>query len=133
MVDYANFISLGTLAALGTIFFVIVLAVYVYFAWAWMTIAKKLGYDKPWLAWIPIANLFLFPILAKKDWAWGFIFLIPIANLVFFFIWTWNIYEQRKYPGWLCLAPLLGIIPVIGFLGSIAHLVIVGLVAWKDR
>ena len=40
---------------------------YVYFAFAFMTIAKKLGYDKPWLAWIPIANIFLFPILATNE------------------------------------------------------------------
>jgi len=42
------------------------LALYVYTSWAWYTIAKKLKYKKAWLAWIPVANFFLYPILAKK-------------------------------------------------------------------
>ncbi len=112
---------------------IILIALYIYCAFAWMTIAKKLGYDKPWLAWIPIANLFLYPILAKKHWAWGFIFLVPIVGAVFFFIWTWNIFEQRKYPGWLSLIPIAGIIPFIGWIASIAYLVILGMVAWADK
>ncbi|MBN2052928.1 hypothetical protein JW756_05465 [Candidatus Woesearchaeota archaeon] len=120
----------GAFLALGI---VILIVLYVYYALAWMTIARKLNYDKPWLAWIPIANAFLIPILAKKKWPWGFIFLVPIVGAVFYFIWTWNIYEQRKYPGWLCLAILVGLIPVIGWLGGIANLVITGLVAWSDR
>jgi hypothetical protein len=110
------------------------IALYVYWAFVLMTIAKKLKRkDLAWLAWIPIANLALFPILAKKHWAWVFIFLVPIANAVFFFIWSWNIFEQRNYPGWLCLIALAGIIPYLGWAASIANLVIWGLVAWKDR
>ena len=130
----ANDFSLLTslIGALAGLFFLIVIGLYVYTALAFMTIAKKLRYDKPWLAWIPVANLFLIPILAKKNWAWGFIFLVPIANIVFFFIWMWNIYEQRKYPGWLSLVPLLGFIPFIGIFVSLANLIILGFVAWKD-
>ena len=119
-------------AAFVMIFVVLSLAVYIYAAFAWMTIAKKLGYDKGWIAWIPIVNLFLLPILAKKKWAWGFILFVPIANVVFAIIWTWNIYEQRMYPGWLSLIVLAGIIPLIGWLATIASLVILGMVAWRD-
>jgi len=132
--NMANDFSLLTslIGALAGLFFLIVIGLYVYTALAFMTIAKKLRYDKPWLAWIPVANLFLIPILAKKNWAWGFIFLVPIANIVFFFIWMWNIYEQRKYPGWLSLVPLLGFIPFIGIFVSLANLIILGFVAWKE-
>jgi len=130
----ANDFSLLTslIGALAGLFFLIVIGLYVYTALAFMTIAKKLRYDKPWLAWIPVANLFLIPILAKKNWVWGFIFLVPIVNIVFFFIWMWNIYEQRKYPGWLSLVPLLGFIPFIGIFVSLANLIILGFVAWKE-
>ena len=121
------------IGAMAGFFFLIVLGLYIYGALAFMTIAKKLKCDKPWLAWIPIANLFLIPILAKKYWAWGFILLVPIVNIVFFFIWMWNIYEQRNYPGWLSLVPLLGFIPFIGIFVSLANLIILGFVAWKDR
>ena len=133
MIDFGVGSMIGLLA--GLIIFIVLLsiALYVYTALAWMTIARKLKYKYPWLAWIPIANFFLVPILAKKDWTWGFIFLVPIVNMVFFFIWTWNIFEQRKYPGWLALVPLAGFIPLIGGLASLAYLVILGLVAWKDQ
>lgn len=133
MANGFDLVPMFSLTAFGTSFLLIAIAFYVYFAFTWMTIAKKLKYDKPWLAWIPVANAFLFPILAKKHWAWGFILLVPIVNIVFLIIWTWNIYEQRKYPGWLSLIPLLSFIPFIGGLASIANLVIWGLVAWMDR
>lgn len=106
---------------------------FVYLAFAWMTIAKKLGYDKPWLAWIPIVNIFLIPILANKHWQWGFIVVVPVANVVFFLMWIWNIYEQRNYPGALSLIPLAGIFPILSPFAAIGNLVALGLVAWKDR
>ena len=51
---------IASLALLFVVILTIVIVVYVYFALAWMTIAKKLKYKKPWLAWIPLANYFLF-------------------------------------------------------------------------
>jgi len=109
------------------------LGIYVYSCFVWMTIAKKLKYNKPWLAWIPIVNFFLIPILAQRKWPWGFIVLVPIAGIVFYSIWTWRIYTLRKYPGALCLIPLAGIVPFLGWPACIANLLILGLVAWKDK
>jgi len=109
------------------------LALYVYMAMAWMTIAKKLGYDKPWLAWIPIANFFLLPILAKKHWAWGFFILIPPVYLILAIFWLWKIYEQRNYPNWLSLVVIGHFIPGISGIVLIANLAIFGLVAWRDQ
>lgn len=114
-------------------FIILLLAAsYVYFALVLQSLAKKLGYKKTWLAWIPVANLALWPILNKKHWAWVFMFLVPIANLVFYLIWSWKIFERRKYPGWLCLIGLLGSLPYIGWLATIATAIIWGFVAWKD-
>lgn len=121
------------MATMGTIVFFVAIAAYVYGALVWMTIAKKLGYDKPWLAWVPIANLFLFPILAKKHWAMGFLLFLPIVNIVLLVMWIWSIYEKRNYPGWLSLVPLLGLIPILGIVAQIANIVIWALVAWVDR
>ena len=112
---------------------VVGLIMYVYSALVYMTLSKKLKRGPAWLAWIPIANIFLIPILAKKNWVWGFIMLVPIVNLIFFIYWTWIIFEDRKYPGWLSLMPLLGFIPVIGFLAGIGYLITLGIVAWVDR
>lgn len=130
-------LGFGTIIALlaGLIVLIVLISIglYIYTALVWMTIARKLKYKYPWLAWIPIANIFLIPILAKKHWTWGFMFLVPVANIVFLFMWTWNIYEQRKYSGWLALVPLIGIIPFLGWLAWLAHLIIIGFVAWKDN
>jgi len=115
------------------VFVLVVIAFYVYYALVLSTIAKKLRYDKPWLAWIPIVNLALYPILAEYDWPWVFILLVPIVNIVFMFIWTWKIFERRNYPGWLSLIPLASFIPIINIFVGTAMLIIWGLVAWADR
>ncbi len=130
------------LGVLIVLFFIICIIVYLYKCWAWYTIAKKLKYKNAWLAWIPIAQYFLYPILAKKDWAWGFIVLlplvllplliIPIAGIIIFslgclivtilkIIWSWNIFEQRKFNGALSLLLLI----------PIAYLIIIGIIAWS--
>ena len=127
----AQYLALA--GALLIVFLVVMLALYIYYALVWQTIARKLGYSKPWVAWIPIVNIILFPILAKKHWAWVFILLVPFANIVFMFIWMWKIFERRNYPGWLSLLPLLSIIPILNILVGIGYLVLMGLVAWKDR
>jgi len=112
---------------------ILILAIYVYSALYLSTVARKLGYKNWWLAWIPIANYFLYPILADKHWAYGFFLLIPLVNIIFYFIWTWRIFEKRKYPGWLCLIYILAFIPVINFIGYLANYIIWGFVAWADK
>ena len=124
---------LGLIAAFLVLALILMVALYVYVALALSTIAKKLKYNQPWLAWIPVANLFLLPILAKKHWAWGFIFLVPIINIVFAIIWTWKIYERRGYPGALSLIIIATCIPVLGFLAIIASLIVLGIVAWNKK
>ncbi len=102
------------------------IALYVYYALVWMTIGKKLKYDKAWIAWIPIVNFFLIPILAGKKWPWGFMFLVPIANIVFCIIWHWKIFEKRKNAGWPSLFIL---IPG----GILVYLITLGIIAWYDK
>ncbi len=132
-----NFLDPSTLG-LGFLFagaliisFIVFAVLYVYFALVWQTIAKKLKYKNHWLAWIPIAQWFLLPILADKHWGWGFFMLVPFANLVLFIIWRWEIYVKRKHPGWLSLIPILMIIPVVNVLAVIGDLVVMGIVAWN--
>ena len=133
--DFANVFSAGALAALITIgiFLVIVvsLAFYVYFAMAWMTIAKKMKYKHPWLAWIPIANCAMILQLGKFHWAWIFLLLLPVlgwlAFFVLFVIATWRIFEKRKYPGWFSLSL------VIPKVGGILYLIAIGFVAWSKK
>ena len=126
----------GTIAALliGVGIFILlalVLAFYIYFAMAWMTIARKVKYKKAWLAWIPIANIAMILSIGGFHWAWIFLIVIPylgwLALAVLCIIATWRIFEKRKYPGWFSLSM---VIPQVGF---ILYLVAIGFVAWKDR
>jgi hypothetical protein len=126
-----NILGLGIFAALGLLVFLIIIGFYVYFAMAWMTIAKKLKYKKAWLAWIPFANVSMILQLGGFCWAWIFLFLIPVAGwialLVLMIIATWRIFEKRKYPGWFSLSM------IIPKLGGILYLIAIGFVAWADR
>ena len=142
---------LGFILGFLVLFIIIAILLYIYCAWAWYSIAKKLGYKNAWLAWIPGANFFLLPILAKRNWNWGWIILAPIITSelvhvlfgIFIYIlatvfvcemaiiWLWNIYKLRGYPGWLSLIPILILVPILGIFAGIAHLIIIGLVAWK--
>lgn len=123
---------IGGLIVLGiTIAILFGIAIYVYFALAWKTIAKKLNNKKSWLAWIPIANLALILQLGGFHWAWIFLILIPIlgwiALFVLIIIATWRIFEKRKYPGWFSISM---IIPKVG---GILYLIAIGFVAWGKK
>lgn len=163
MIDILNYSNLSFLEtsviSLFFLFFLIIfvliiiaIIIFLYKAYAWYTIAKKLKYNYAWIAWIPFAQFFLLPILAKKHWVWGFILLIPffmqptsifpsffiifvflLIFLSFLFIlfmkiyWGWIIFERRKYPGWY---NLFQIVPIIG---DLVFLIFLGIVAWKDK
>jgi hypothetical protein len=122
---------------LGTIAFLVLIALYVYRSITWMTIAKKMKYKKAWLAWIPFAHSAMKLQLGKFHWAWVFLFLIPIfgwlALIILLTTATWRIYEKQKYPGWLALAFPAMFVPKISIVGLVAHLVIIGFVAWKKK
>ncbi|MFH0752804.1 MAG: hypothetical protein V1914_04395 [archaeon] len=124
---------------------VILLAVYVYFAFALQTVAIKTKTPNAWLAWIPIANIYLTTAIAQVP-LWNFlVFLafwfvsllggvIPFLGEGFIPIvgsiatagltawWWWRIAEARNKQGWL---GLLMLVPILNF-------VIVGIIAWSD-
>ena len=125
--------AIGAIAViLGmTLAFLAFAGVYVYFALAWYTLAKKLKYKYPWIAWIPFANIALILQLGGFHWAWIFLILIPalgwIGLFILIIIATWKIFEKRKYPGWFSLSL---IIPQVG---GILYLIAIGFVAWGKK
>jgi hypothetical protein len=125
------------IAAFLIVFLIVVVALYVYSSFAWMTIAKKLNYKHPWLAWVPVANSAMILQLGGFHWAWIFLLFIPILGwIALFVLWiiaTWRIFEKRKYPGALSLIIIASCIPWVGFLATIAYLIVVGFVAWQDK
>jgi ABC-type Na+ efflux pump permease subunit len=116
----------GPFAALTGVMllFVVVfgLAMYIYMALALQTIATKTGTANEWLAWIPIANLFLMLSIAKKPMWWFILLLIPLVGAVMAIIVWMAIAEARGKPNWW---GILLIVPVANF-------VVPGYLAWAD-
>ena len=130
--------SLGALIVGAIVLFILIaVAIWIYTSLAWATIGKKLKHKNPWLAWIPFARTALVLKLGKFHWAWVFLYLIPIIGWgilgILCIIAHWRIYEIRNYSGWLALVPILGVIPLLGGAAGIVHLIILGIVAWKDQ
>jgi hypothetical protein len=98
------------------------LVAYVYFSLATQTIANKTSTPNAWLAWVPIANVFLMLGIAKKPMWWFILFLIPLANIVIAVIVWMAIAEARNKPNWW---GILTIVPV-------ANLIVPGYLAWAD-
>ena len=129
MVDASGYGFLGMLLAIGAMFFVLFLVIYVYTALVLMTIAKKTKTDNAWLAWIPVANIYLMTQVAGvSGWLTLLILagIIPIVGalvLLVFMIWLWwKIAEARNRPGWW---GILMLIPIVGW-------ILMGILAWGE-
>ncbi len=76
-------------------------------------IARKSGHEYAWLAFIPIANLWLLCDMADMEVWFIVLLLVPYLNIIFLgFIW-WRIAENTNKPGWiglLMLVPLLNLL-----------------------
>ena len=80
---------------------------YIWLAWCLQKIAKKTNTNDAWLAWIPIANIYLLcKIVGRSGW-WTLAFFVPILNLVVAVIWWWIVAEKLNKPGWLGLLILV--------------------------
>lgn len=107
----------------------VLLAVYIYFSYTLMVIAQKTKTENAWLAWIPIANLYLMTQIAQVPW-WTFLIVLLASWIPFIgqllaigisIWWWWKISERRNSPGWL---GILMIFPLVNF-------VVVGYLAFK--
>jgi hypothetical protein len=126
---------LTLLAGIAIILLIVFVAVYVYFSLVTMRLAKKTNTKYGWLAWIPIANFYLYSKMAGMHW-WPIFLLVGmfipyleipalLAFTVFNFIWFWKILDKVNRPGWWVL---LSIIPIAGWL---IFLILLGVAAWS--
>ena len=130
MVEELLAAGLGVLGGMFVGFLVVGVALYVYFALALQAIAKKTNTPNPWLAWIPVANVYLMTQIAGLPAWWTlaiFLPLIPllgsVAMMAVMAWWWWQIAEKLGKPGWW---GILYLVPVVNF-------VIIGIMAWgKD-
>ena len=117
----------GPAAALagGAVMFVLLvicLAAYIYMSLALQTIANKTNTPNAWLAWIPIANIFLMLQIAKKPLWWFILCLVPLVNIIIIIMIWMGVAEARGKPSWW------GILMII----PIANLIVPGYLAWAD-
>ena len=105
------------------------LLIYIYTSLALMFIAKKNNTENAWLAWIPIANIYLMTKIGGIHAAWTLVVLLPVIPLIGSFLmmaamvyFWWKIAEARGKPGWW---GLLMLIPLV-------NLVIMGILAWGE-
>ncbi|MBE0429486.1 MAG: hypothetical protein IBX61_06395 [Thermoleophilia bacterium] len=101
---------------------VIWLAVYIYLAFCLMTIAGKLGVPNGWLAFIPIANVYLMCRMVPISGWYLLLVFVPIVNVIFAVYLWWKIAERRERPGWY------GILMLV----PIANLIIPGVLAFTE-
>ena len=131
---FAGLVTLGI--GFMVVWFVVLLALYVYMSFAYMMIARKNNQSNPGLAWIPFVGPYLIAYKASKMhwWPWllliGFIipFVSAIAGLafgVFAVIWNWKMFEAIGRPGWWAI---FMIIPLL----NIVYFVFIGIAAWGN-
>ncbi len=129
MVELLPFGGLGFLLGFIWIVLLVGLAFYVYFALVLTSLAKKTNTPKGWLAWVPIANIYLVTQVAGISGLWTlaiFLAIVPfvggiaIAGLNIW--WWWKIAERVGRPGWWALLMLV----------PIANFVIMGMLAWSN-
>jgi peptidoglycan biosynthesis protein MviN/MurJ (putative lipid II flippase) len=119
------------------------LIVYIYMALCLMFIAQKTNTAYPWLAWIPVANVFLMAMIAKKPWWWALIMVLAygiaaavlnsgagwlgwilyIVGIIFTILIWIGICQARNRPRWWVV---LLFIPII-------NLVIIGILAFSKK
>jgi hypothetical protein len=102
------------LVAFSFVYFLVVVAFYVYYALCLQFIAKKTNTPNGWFAWIPILNVILMLQIAKKPVWWILLLLIPIVNIVIMVMVWMAIAEQAGKENWWGI--LIALVPVVNFI-----------------
>ena len=76
-------------------------------------IAKKTDTPNGWLAWIPIANIYLLCKIADMSGWWTLAIFVPLLNTIMMIIWWWRVAEARNKPGWLGILIIIPILDLI--------------------
>jgi len=102
----------GLLAGFATVILIVEIAVYVYFCLCMFLIAKKLDVPNPWLAWIPIVQVWTVVSCAGKPWWWILLLIVPFVNIIVAIAIWMAISENLGRNKWLGLLMML---PIVNF------------------
>ena len=78
-------------------------------------IARKCGHEYAWVAFVPLANLWLMCDLAGLELWFILLLLVPYIDIIFFGVVWWRITENTNKSGWL---GRLMLIPGINLIAS---------------
>lgn len=100
-------------AGFGLIALILSAVFYLYFSLCFFLMAKKLDIPAPWLAFIPIVQIWTFVAVAGKPWWWILLLFIPIVGAILgIYLWM-CISENMGKNKWL---GLLILVPIINFI-----------------
>ncbi|MFH1622638.1 MAG: DUF5684 domain-containing protein [Candidatus Omnitrophota bacterium] len=109
-----------------SVILLILILSYLYYSITLQTIAIKTGTESAWLAWVPIASLYLECKIAGKPWWWLLLrifsnlvpFVGPVISIIISIIIWIGIANARRKPSWLgilTVVPLFNIF-LLGYL-----------------
>src|SRR5512143_3890275 len=80
---------------------------YVVYTLPVFVIARKSGHEYAWLAFVPLANLWLLCDMADMEIWFLIIWLVPYVNVLLMAVVWWRIAENTNKPGWIGLLMLI--------------------------
>lgn len=108
----------ATVAMFGLGFWLVMIAAWIFSGFVLSRIAKKCGvHDEAWWAYIPILNLVLMVKMADRPIWWVILTLVPIVNLIVFFILWVEIAQNANHNA------IWGVLAVLPFVNIIALMV----------
>lgn len=103
-------------SGIGAVMWLIILAAYLYFAYAQFKIAQKIGYrNSAWWAFIPILNIVLLIKMAGRPMYWFLFCLIPIVNIIIFAVMWIDVAKACSQPpfwGFLTILPFINFVSI---------------------
>jgi hypothetical protein len=102
----------GLFAGFATLIIILEIAFYIYFCLCLFLIAKKLDVPNPWMAWIPIVQIWTVVNCAGKPWWWILLLLVPVVNIFIGIVLWMSITENLGKNKWL---GLLMLVPIVNF------------------
>ncbi|MCC7413131.1 MAG: hypothetical protein IT495_16065 [Gammaproteobacteria bacterium] len=107
---------------IGIVGIIIILGIYLFYCYCLKLICEKGGVEPGVLVWIPLIQILPTLKVASLHPALILLYLVPVVNLVFFFVHWWKVCEALQRSPWLVLMNLvpvvnLAFIPLLAFTG----------------
>ena len=103
--------AFGAIGGLVSLVFVVVM--YLAICFPVYKIAERCGAESPWMAFVPILNLWLMVTeMAQLDWWYIILMFIPLVNiLVAVYLWM-KIAENAGFPSWMAFLLLIPVVNI---------------------